>query len=196
MEIVKYSDVLENRVDLEKYSRKAQEEIQRRVYSMSAGELYTDILMCKGLQACPYQNDCPLLLESEPSENYIKVGEKCILELSLAKEWAKQYSFEYRIAANSRTQTQLVSSLVQIDIEIMRCNAFLSKEGFEQEIVMQKAGNIEIQSKQLHNLLSLIENLHKRREKVVSKLSALTTEKTEAFDPVKYVEAIRKKMGV
>jgi len=203
MELVRYNDLLENKMFMPDINETAKKVILAKIENMAAGELYTGILHCNGLKKCPYKTDCPFISyklpakdneEDSSSDDMLPVGQKCPMEITLAKKWYEAYLDEFTSNQQlTRSLNQLVVTLVSIDIEIMRANSMIADEGFEQNVITETETGVKY-DKKLHNVLFHIENLQKRREKIITKLQQSKKDAPEEQDLSKFVEALKKRL--
>lgn len=135
------------------------------------GQLQTLQITCKGKDKCPYGTECPL---SKPP-----VEERCQLEIYYQEKWFNEYSDQYNADVSNRSLVSLIISLVSVEIQLMRQQQIIAKEGFEQMIVTETEDGKKKFDKKLHNVIQLIDMLEKRKTSILKELSnAQTTKQT------------------
>jgi hypothetical protein len=195
MQIVTAESFLNGKLSLDNFPARVRELIKKKINMLQSGELYTVVKLCDGIEKCQYGKDCPLYLEG--SSEHVQLSEKCILEYEMAKNWFLQYLSEFDVKYENRSEISLLMSLVEIDIEIMRSNAAISKEGMEQTVVSEREDGRTVFDKKIHTLLSHVDNLHKRRDRVITKLHDFkkSLKNDSKNDYVDYIESLKLRTG-
>lgn len=132
------------------------------------GQLQTLAMKCKGKDKCPYGIDCPL---DKP-----KLGNRCQLEIYYQEKWFDDYIASFGLEPSNKTYTNLVVSLVQVEVQLMRQQSIIQEEGFQQTVVTETADGKKRYDKKLHNVLTLIEQLENRKVKILKELKGLQTQ--------------------
>ena len=133
------------------------------------GQLQTIAQVCKGKESCQYGQECPL--------KQVETGQRCQLEIYYCEKWFNDYVESYNIEPQDRKLQQLVVSLVSIDIQLMRQQQIISRDGFEQYIVTEAENGGKKFDKRLHNVLTLVNQLEDRRTKVMKQLQEFVQSK-------------------
>ena len=133
------------------------------------GQLQTLAQFCKGKDSCQYGQECPI---KDPT-----VGQRCQLELYYSEKWFNDYVESYNVEPSDRKLQQLIVSLVQVDIQLMRQQQIIQHDGFEQYIVTETEAGDRKFDKKLHNVLTLVNQLEDRRTKIMKQLSEFVQSK-------------------
>ena len=138
------------------------------------GQLTTLVQYCRGKNKCPYGPECPI--KNPPA------GERCPLELYYQEKWFDEYVQSYNILPSDKKMQTLVVSLVAIEIQLMRQQAIIQQDGFEQTIVTETEDGRKKYDKKLHNVLTLINQLEDRKAKIMKQLDSMVqTKNTETI---------------
>lgn len=138
------------------------EAIERKNPHFDFGQLQTLQFLCNGKNKCPYRQDCPF--DEQP------VGERCQLELYYQEKWLSDYLRQFGISQTEKTLLSIVVSLVTVDIQLMRQQSQLQQEGFEQYIFVETEDGNKKVDKKLHNLLSLVDTLERRKISLIKQI--------------------------
>ena len=165
--------------------------LANRLFRYSGGVTYTSVLVCNGIERCPYRPDCPL----EP--NY-PVGIRCPLERALADRWYDEYFKSLKVDPGNRTETGMLQTLVSIELQLMRANAELSYKGLQQPVYKTgQNGETFIEMKQ-NNLIATIQKLNDQKVSLFKSFAATRDGKNDrqTKDPSQILkEAFRKARG-
>lgn len=146
---------------ISKVGQQAIEQIAEK-QEFDKGQLQTLQMICKGIDKCPYGTDCPL---QQPEEH-----KRCQLEIVYQEKWYNEYQQQYGIEHNDKRYQSILTTLISIEIQLMRQQQIISKEGFEQIVVTETEDGKKKYDKKLHNVLQLIDKLEDRKLKVIKEL--------------------------
>ena len=153
------------------------------------GQLQTLALVCKGKDKCPYGTDCPV---SKPP-----VSERCPMEIYYQEKWFAEYCESYNIDPVDKSQASLVVSLISVEIQLMRQQSIIAKEGFEQMVVTESEDGRKKYDKKLHNVLQLIDQLEKRKATIIKEIrnSVSTKQTNQIVGDIAQILSMSKKSG-
>ena len=86
----------------------------------SIGPISAVAMICTGSQ-CQVKEMCPYF-----KNDVAPIGEECLLEKNLIREWMDRYIEEFSVDINKTTEVQLVSELVEIAVYERRINSYIS----------------------------------------------------------------------
>ena len=94
--------------------------IRKQMKVASIGPISAVAMICTGSQ-CQVKEMCPYF-----KNDVAPIGEECLLEKNLIREWMDRYIEEFSVDINKTTEVQLVSELVEIAVYERRINSYIS----------------------------------------------------------------------
>ncbi len=181
------SDIAPYVNSLDDLSEEQKEALSNRLFRYSGGVSYTSVLVCNGLERCPYKPECPL------DPNY-PVGRRCPLERALADRWYDEYFNNLKINPSNRSETGMLQTLITMELQLMRANAELSYKGLQQPTYKTGGdGNTFIEMKQ-NNLITTIQKLNDQKVNLLKSFAATRDGKNPPTkDPTEILKAAFKK---
>lgn len=98
----------------------AMNKIKRQMRAAVIGPITTVSMVCAGSK-CQIKETCPYY-----QNNAAPIGEECIVEKHLIREWVERYIEEFQVDINKTTEVQLVSELAEIAVFERRINSYIS----------------------------------------------------------------------
>ena len=130
---------------------------------------------CKG-DNCPYAESCITLAEGLAPE-----GEACPTEVALLARKLRQYSDEFDLGGedSSPTDEALVSEIILMEIQMMRCQALMSQETnpIQTMVVGMSDGGDPIEQPQVSKTVEAYERFSKKRNEDYNLLLATRKDK-------------------
>lgn len=130
---------------------------------------------CKG-DNCPYAESCITLAEGLAPE-----GEACPTEVALLAKKLKKYSDEFDLGGEdaSPTDEALVSEIILMEIQMMRCQALMSQETnpIQTMVVGVSDGGDPIEQPQVSKTIEAYERFSKKRNEDYNLLLATRKDK-------------------
>jgi hypothetical protein len=190
-------DALKSYVDKLRPEKKAR--IANALKHVKTGLYSVAPITCPGYRKCPFQNHCPIPDIDENGERIVgldsdyPINRPCILESTFIKQKTIEYIRHLKVDGENPVEMGLVNELALIDLYKNRAAMILSagdRSGQGQDFLLidrteQDNGNgedskmIMSTSTQLHPALTLIDQLEKRREKLLSQLLQTRKAQTE-----------------
>lgn len=93
--------------------------LKKQLSVATAGPITAVAMICSG-SSCQIKETCPYF-----NSGVAPIGEICILEQQLIKEWTSRYMDEFDVDTNKQTELQLVTELVEIAVYERRINAYI-----------------------------------------------------------------------
>ena len=152
-------------IDLSDLDEETKLKIQRRLNLLSRGISYTGVLTCRGAKNCVYGDQCPFK-GMEP------INEKCPFEMAYVDKLLSGYFKSLGIEFGDVAEMSQLQSLVDVELKIMRANAKLSAEGFEQNVYKQGADGSTFVEKKEHHILRTIDRLNELKIKLLKAFNA------------------------
>ena len=196
--------ILEDDIDaLKTYVDKLRPEKRTRIANalkhVKTGLYSVAPITCPGYMKCPFQNHCPIPDIDDKGERLVgpdsdyPIGRPCILESTFIKQKTIEYIRYLKVDSENPVEMGLVNELALIDLYKNRAAMILSagdRSGQGQDFLLidrteMDNGNGEDQkmtmstSTQLHPALTLIDQLEKRREKLLTHLLQTRKAQTE-----------------
>lgn len=194
-------DVLKSYVDRLRPEKRAR--IANALKHVKTGLYSVAPITCPGFGKCPFQKHCPIPDYDEqgrkvigPDSDY-PINRPCILEATYIKHKTIEYIRHLKVDGENPVEMGLVNELALIDLYKNRAAMILSggdRSGQGQDFLLVDSTNVDngngedsmmtmSTSTQLHPALTLIDQLEKRREKLLTQL--IQTRKTQTEMSIK-----------
>ena len=150
--------------------------IKRQMKTASIGPISTVAMICTGSQ-CQIKEMCPYW-----KNEAVPLGETCLVEAQLIREWVERYMVEFNVDVNKTTELQLVSELAEISVYERRINSYISINSpmMLQEVV----AGVDSQGNAYYNLdiakaFEIKDRLKKQRMKILDAMLATRDRKAK-----------------
>lgn len=150
--------------------------IKKQLRTASIGPISAVAMICTGSQ-CQVKEMCPFW-----KNDVAPIGEECLLEKNLIREWVERYIDEFNVDVTRTTELQLVSELAEIAVYERRINSYISINSpmLLQEIVagVDQAGNAYY-NLDIAKAFEIKDRLKKQRMKILDAMLATRDRKAK-----------------
>lgn len=150
--------------------------IKRQLKTALIGPISAVAMICTGSQ-CQVKEMCPFW-----KNDVAPVGEECLLEKNLIREWVERYIDEFNVDITRTTELQLVSELAEIAVYERRINSYISINSpmLLQEVVagVDQAGNAYY-NLDIAKAFEVKDRLKKQRMKILDAMLATRDRKAK-----------------
>jgi hypothetical protein len=101
-------------------SERKLERLKKQIKTASIGPISAVAMICTGSK-CQVKEMCPYW-----KNDVAPLGEECLLEKNLIREWIERYMIEFNVDHTKTTEVQLVSELAEIAVYERRINSYIS----------------------------------------------------------------------
>jgi hypothetical protein len=150
--------------------------IKKQLRTASIGPISAVAMICTGNQ-CQVKEMCPFW-----KNDVAPIGEECLLEKNLIREWVERYIDEFNVDITRTTELQLVSELAEIAVYERRINSYISINSpmLLQEVVagVDQAGNAYY-NLDIAKAFEIKDRLKKQRMKILDAMLATRDRKAK-----------------
>lgn len=150
--------------------------LKKQLSVATAGPISAVAMICAG-SSCQIKETCPYF-----NAGIAPLGEICILEQQLIKEWTSRYIDEFDVDTNKHTELQLVTELAEIAVYERRISAYI---GIHNPILLQEVvtgvdtlGN-PFYNTDISKAFEVKERLKKQRMKILDAMLATRDRKAK-----------------
>lgn len=94
--------------------------LKKQLSTAAIGPISSVAMICTG-ERCQVKETCPYW-----KNDLAPIGELCLLETQLIREWVERYVDEFNVDVNKTTEFQLVTELAEISVYERRVNSYIA----------------------------------------------------------------------